>query len=258
MVTLFKAAGATELAIANKEMNNAEKIPAGENNCSATPCPVPIFANNAAVMPIIAARPLITSTNFFIPVIFVISSAKFTSPMDIISAAFTDPAKFASIIPAFETRASYFCENLSETSGKSSADNVNAYTFPSMFRVVERSKLSRKFGNETFMDCHLSSSEEEEDEFVAETLRTMILLDVDDDDDFERDDFDDDDDDFEENTTGDDFVAAPSNILKKSAKVKDFCAKCECDCCGRECVVFTRERRRRRNRRRVSLKFRVV
>jgi len=117
-----------------------------------------------------------------------------------------------------------------------------------MFRVVERSKLSRKFGNETFMDCHLSS-EEEEDEFVAETLRT-ILLDVDDDD-FERDDFDDDDDDFEENTTGDDFVAA-SNILNKSAKVKDFCAKCECDCCGRECVVFTRERRRR-NRRSVSL-----
>lgn len=104
-----------------------------------------------------------------------------------------------------------------------------------MFRVVERSKLSRKFGNETFMDCHLSS-EEEEDEFVAETLRT-ILLDVDDDD-FERDDFDDDDD-FEENTTGDDFVAA-SNILNKSAKVKDFCAKCECDCCGRECVLFSR------------------
>ena len=91
-----------------------------------------------------------------------------------------------------------------------------------MFRVVERSKLSRKFGNETFMDCHLSS-EEEEDEFVAETLRTTILLDVEDDDDFERDDFDDDDDDdFEENTTGDDFVAA-SNILNKSAKgVKDF------------------------------------
>ena len=90
-----------------------------------------------------------------------------------------------------------------------------------MFRVVERSKLSRKFGNDTFMDCHLSSEEEEEDEFVAETLRT-ILLDVDDDD-FERDDFDDDDDDdFEENTTGDDFVAA-SNILNKSAKgVKDF------------------------------------
>ena len=86
-----------------------------------------------------------------------------------------------------------------------------------MFRVVERSKLSRKFGNDTFMDCHLSSEEEEEDEFVAETLRT-ILLDVDDDD-FERDDFDDDDDDdFEENTTGDDFVAA-SNILNKSAKV---------------------------------------
>ena len=111
-----------------------------------------------------------------------------------------------------------------------------------MFRVVERSKLSLKFGNETFMDCHLSS-EEEEDEFVAET-RT-ILLDVDDD--FEKDDFDDDD--FEENTTGDDFVAA-SNILNKSAKVKDFCAKCECDCCGRECIVFTRERRRRRNRRR--------
>ena len=51
-----------------------------------------------------------------------------------------------------------------------------------MFRVVERSKLSRKFGNETFMDCHLSPSEEEEDAFVAETLRTMILLDVDDDD----------------------------------------------------------------------------
>ena len=33
-----------------------------------------------------------------------------------------------------------------------------------MFRVVERSKLSRKFGNETFMDCHLSSVEEEEEE----------------------------------------------------------------------------------------------
>ena len=119
-----------------------------------------------------------------------------------------------------------------------------------MFRVVERSKLSRKFGNETFMDCHLSY-EEEEDEFVAETLRTMILLDVDDDDDFERDDFDDDDDDFEENTTGDDFVAA-SNILNKRANVMDFCAKCECDCCGRECVVFTRERRRRNRRRFLS------
>ena len=117
-----------------------------------------------------------------------------------------------------------------------------------MFRVVERSKLSRKFGNETFMDCHLSPSEEEEDEFVAETLLRTILLDVDDDD-FERDDFDD----FEENTTGDDFVAASNNILNKSAKVMDFCAKCECDCfCGRECVVFTRERRRR-NRRSVSL-----
>ena len=216
MVTLFNAAGATELAIANKEMNNAEKIPAGENNCSATPCPVPIFANNAAVMPIIAARPLITSTNFFIPVIFVISSAKFISPMDIISAAFTDPAKFASIIPAFETRASYFCENLSETSGKSSADNVNVYTFPSMFRVVERSKLSLKFGNETFMDCHLSSSseEEEDDAFVAETRTEILLeittlffcLEIDVDDDFfelkKDDDFDDDDDAFrEENAT---------------------------------------------------------
>ena len=78
-----------------------------------------------------------------------------------------------------------------------------------MFRVVERSKLSLKFGNETFMDCHLS--EEEEDEFVAET-RT-ILLDVDDD--FDKDDFDD----FEENTTGG-FVTA-SNILNKSAKLKD-------------------------------------
>ena len=75
-----------------------------------------------------------------------------------------------------------------------------------MFRVVERSKLSLKFGNETFMDCHLS--EEEEDEFVAET-RT-ILLDVDDD--FDKDDF-------EENTTGG-FVTAP-NILNKSAKLKD-------------------------------------
>ena len=109
-----------------------------------------------------------------------------------------------------------------------------------MFRVVERSKLSRKFGNETFMDCHLSSSEEEEDEFVAETLLRTILLDVDDDDDFERDDFDDDDDDFEENTTSDSFVAASNNILNKSAKVKNFCAKCECDCCGRECVLFSR------------------
>ena len=124
-----------------------------------------------------------------------------------------------------------------------------------MFRVVERSKLSRKFGNETFMDCHLSSSEEEEDEFVAETLRTMILLDVDDDDDFERDDFDD----FEENTTGDGFVAASNNILKKSAKVKDFCAKCECDCCGRECVVFTRFREEEEETEEAfSLKFRVV
>ena len=123
-----------------------------------------------------------------------------------------------------------------------------------MFRVVERSKLSRKFGNETFMDCHLSPSEEEEDEFVAETLLRTILLDVDDDD-FERDDFDD----FEENTTGDDFVAASNNILNKSAKVMDFCAKCECDCfCGRECVVFTRERRRRNTEEAFSLKFRVV
>jgi len=122
-----------------------------------------------------------------------------------------------------------------------------------MFRVVERSKLSRKFGNETFMDCHLSS-EEEEDEFVAETLRT-ILLDVDDDD-FERDDFDDDDDDFEENTTGDDFVAAPSNnILNKSAKVMDFCAKCECD----ESVLFSRAREEEETEEAFfSLKFRVV
>ena len=123
-----------------------------------------------------------------------------------------------------------------------------------MFRVVERSKLSRKFGNETFMDCHLSPSEEEEDAFVAETLLRTILLDVDDDD-FERDDFDD----FEENTTGDDFVAASNNILNKSAKVMDFCAKCECDCfCGRERVVFTRERRRRNTEEAFSLKFRVV
>ena len=123
-----------------------------------------------------------------------------------------------------------------------------------MFRVVERSKLSRKFGNETFMDCHLSPSEEEEDAFVAETLLRTILLDVDDDD-FERDDFDD----FEENTTGYDFVAASNNILNKSAKVMDFCAKCECDCfCGRECVVFTRERRRRNTEEAFSLKFRVV
>ena len=123
-----------------------------------------------------------------------------------------------------------------------------------MFRVVERSKLSLKFGNETFMDCHLSPSEEEEDAFVAETLLRTILLDVDDDD-FERDDFDD----FEENTTGDDFVAASNNILNKSAKVMDFCAKCECDCfCGRECVVFTRERRRRNTEEAFSLKFRVV
>jgi len=104
------------------------------------------------------------------------------------------------------------------------------------------------------MDCHLSPSEEEEDEFVAETLLRTILLDVDDDD-FERDDFDD----FEENTTGDDFVAASNNILNKSAKVMDFCAKCECDCfCGRECVVFTRERRRRNTEEAFSLKFRVV
>ena len=124
-----------------------------------------------------------------------------------------------------------------------------------MFRVVERSKLSRKFGNETFMDCHLSPSEEEEDEFVAETLLRTILLDVDDDDDFERDDFDD----FEENTTGDDFVAASNNILNKSAKVMDFCAKCECDCCGRECVVFTRFREEEEETEEAfSLKFRVV
>lgn len=90
------------------------------------------------------------------------------------------------------------------------------YTFPSMFRVVERSKLSLKFGNDTFMDCHLSSAEEEDDAFVAET-RTEILLeiatvffcleiDVEIDDFFEvtkDDDFDDDDDDAfrEENTT---------------------------------------------------------
>lgn len=116
-----------------------------------------------------------------------------------------------------------------------------------MFRVVERSKLSLKFGNETFMDCHLS--EEEEDAAVAETRTilldvtfpppnlsfensnkvdekrerlllfvvvvvlleiTMFFL-VDVDDDFE-DDFDDDDD-FEENTTGG-FVTA-ANILNK-------------------------------------------
>ena len=46
-----------------------------------------------------------------------------------------------------------------------------------MFRVVERSKLSLKFGNDTFMDCHLSSAEEEDDAFVAET-RTEILLEI--------------------------------------------------------------------------------
>ena len=88
-----------------------------------------------------------------------------------------------------------------------------------MFRVVERSKLSLKFGNDTFMDCHLSSAEEEDDDaFVAET-RTEILLeittlffcldidvvDIDDDDFFELtkkdDDFDDDDAIREENTT---------------------------------------------------------
>ena len=132
-----------------------------------------------------------------------------------------------------------------------------------MFRVVERSKLSRKFGNETFMDCHLSSEEEEEDEFVAETLRTTIRLDVDDDDDFERDDFDDDDDDdFEENTTGDDdFVAASNNILNKSgAKVKDFCAKCECDSAADEGVYcfHAREKKKKQKKQSFSLKFRVV
>ena len=111
-----------------------------------------------------------------------------------------------------------------------------------MFRVVERSKLSRKFGNETFMDCHLSSSEEEEDEFVAETLLRMILLDVDDDDFDERDDFDDDDDDFEENTTGDDFVAAPSNILKKSAKVIWIFARSASATAADEIVLFSRVR----------------
>ena len=84
-----------------------------------------------------------------------------------------------------------------------------------MFRVVERSKLSLKFGNETFMDCHLSSSSEEEDDaFVAETRTEILLeittlffcLEIDVDDDFfelkKDDDFDDDDDAFrEENAT---------------------------------------------------------
>lgn len=128
-----------------------------------------------------------------------------------------------------------------------------------MFRVVERSKLSRKFGNETFMDCHLSSSEEEEDEFVAETLLRTILLDVDDDDDFERDDFDDDDDDFEENTTGDDFVAAPSNILKKSAKVIWIFARSASATAADESVLFSRVREEEETEEAgFSLKFRVV
>jgi hypothetical protein len=83
-----------------------------------------------------------------------------------------------------------------------------------MFRVVERSKLSLKFGNETFMDCHLSSAEEEDDAFVAETRTEILLeittlffcLEIDVDDDFfelkKDDDFDDDDDAFrEENAT---------------------------------------------------------
>ena len=49
-----------------------------------------------------------------------------------------------------------------------------------MFRVVERSKLSLKFGNETFMDCHLSisASAEDDDEFVAETRTEEILLEI--------------------------------------------------------------------------------
>lgn len=112
-----------------------------------------------------------------------------------------------------------------------------------MFRVVERSKLSRKFGNETFMDCHLSSEEEdaaaETRTFLLDTTFpppnlsfedfdkdvdekrgrllfvvvvvlieiTFFLVDVDDD-------FEDDFDDFEENKTGG-FVTA-SNILNKS------------------------------------------
>ena len=101
------------------------------------------------------------------------------------------------------------------------------YTFPSMFRVVERSKLSLKFGNETFMDCHLSSAEEEDDEFVAETRTEILLeittlfffLEIDVDDDFfelKKDDFDDDDAFREENTTGTfGFVAAAANILNE-------------------------------------------
>ena len=96
-----------------------------------------------------------------------------------------------------------------------------------MFRVVERSKLSLKFGNETFMDCHLSSAEEEDDEFVAETRTEILLeittlfffLEIDVDDDFfelKKDDFDDDVAFREENTTGTfGFVAAAANILNE-------------------------------------------
>jgi len=111
-----------------------------------------------------------------------------------------------------------------------------------MFRVVERSKLSLKFGNETFMDCHLSEEEDAAAEtrtflldttfpppnlsfedfdkdvdekrgrllFVVVLIEiTFFLVDVDDD-------FEDDFDDFEENKTGG-FVTA-SNILNKSAR----------------------------------------
>ena len=102
-----------------------------------------------------------------------------------------------------------------------------------MFRVVERSKLSLKFGNETFMDCHLSisASAEDDDEFVAETRTEEILLEInstlfffleiDVDDDFfelKKDDFDDDDAFREENATNWTFgfvAAAAANILNE-------------------------------------------
>ena len=55
-----------------------------------------------------------------------------------------------------------------------------------MLRVVDRSKLSRKFGSETFMDCHFSPEAEElpsEETLTESALRFAEEEEEDDDDD---------------------------------------------------------------------------
>ena len=70
--------------------------------------------------------------------------------------------------------------------GSSSGVSSNVYTVPSMFRVVDRSKLSLKFGKDTFIDCHFSpfwpSWARTETAFALLRTTFLFAVDVNDDD----------------------------------------------------------------------------